>query len=117
VTDFLSYIMGAFPHSTLRRLTFSPQTNSVPEAEIGDVILYDWYGNSSVWDWYYLQHAALIVGFDKNHGPRVAEWGTNGTKPTPYPSRFWTWSKLHNEWLHEEYPKVEAFLLHIDTSP
>lgn len=116
VPDFVSYIMGTFPHSTLRKLTFSASTNSVPEAEAGDVIVYDWSGSSSVLAYYYLAHAALIVGFDKNHGPRVAEWGTNGTHPTPYPSRFWTWSKLHNEWLQQEYPKVEAFLLHIDTS-
>jgi hypothetical protein len=108
--------MGAFPHSTLRKLTFSPTTNSVPDAQEGDVILYDWYGHSSVIAWAYLQHLALIVGFDKGHVPRVAEWGTNGLKPTPYPSRSWTWSKLKGEWLQTEHPKVQAFLLHIDTS-
>jgi hypothetical protein len=114
VPDFVSYIMGAFPKSTLRQLTFSPKTNSVPDAQEGDVIVYDWYGHSSVFAWAYMQHVALVVGFDKNHGPRVAEWGTNGTKPTPYPSRFWTWSKLRGEWLQEEYHgKVQAFLLHI----
>jgi hypothetical protein len=116
VPSFLSYIMGAFPHSTLRKLNFSPQSNSVPDAQIGDVIAYDWYGHSSVLAYAYMQHLALVVGFDKNHSPRVAEWGTNGLNPTPYPSRFWTWSKLKNEWLADEYSHVQAFILHIDTS-
>lgn len=51
VPDFVSYIMGAYPHSYIRQLKFSPSTNSVPDGQPGDVILYDWYGNSSVLGW------------------------------------------------------------------
>jgi hypothetical protein len=113
VPSFVSYIMGAYPHSTFTHLTFSPQTNGVPKAQLGDVIVYDWSGRSSTMDWAHLAHASLIVGFDHENQPRVAEWGIDGENPTSYSSRFWTWSAKSRTWLVSKYKHVQAFLLHI----
>jgi hypothetical protein len=112
--EFLACILSGYPRSTLRQLPLSPTTQSVPDAQLGDVILFDWRGQSTALEWTYLRHAALIVDFAAGHGPLVAEWAIDGRKPNTCPSRFWTWSARSREWLAVKYPRAQAFLLHIE---
>jgi hypothetical protein len=112
---FLQYILRTYSHSTYRQLDMSAKGNNVvADAQIGDVIAYDWEGESSSKRFSGIDHAAVITGFASGHYPLVSEWSVDGKKPTPYVSRGWTWSKLSGKWLQSKYPKVQAFLLHID---
>jgi hypothetical protein len=115
VPSFVEYILGAYPRSTFTEISLSG--NKVPAAQPGDVIAYDWYGQSSVHSFKNLRHLSLVTSIVSGEYPDVAEWSIyDGTQPTPYVSRGWTWSQKSHQWLQKEYPKVQAFLLHIDTS-
>lgn len=116
---FVTYIRKTFPHSTLTQLNLAAGHTSVPAAQPGDVILYDWNGKSSVDNWSNIDHAALVM-WDAPHSqyPEVAEWGADDFlawgRAVNYQSRGWTWSKVSNKWLQEKHPKTQAFLLHIN---
>ena len=115
VPNFTQYILSIYPHSTFTQLNL--RSNKVPAAQPGDVIAYDWYGRSSVHNLRNLQHVSLVVGIASGEYPEVSEWSVDeGRQPTPYVSRGWTWSQKTHKWLQQEYPRVQAFLLHIDTS-
>jgi hypothetical protein len=114
--NFVRAIRAAFPRSTYTQLTFSSKTNAVPHAQVGDVIVYDWYGKSSLKNYDNLQHASLVTSIASGSYPQVSEWSIgDGREPSPYVFRGWTWSKLSNKWLQSKYPKIQAFLLHIDS--
>lgn len=114
--DFVRYIRSAFPRSTYTQLTFSNTTNAVPQAKVGDVIVYDWDGTSSLKNHDHVRHASLVTSIASGSYPQLSEWSIgDGREPTPYVARGWNWSKLSNKWLHSKYPKIQAFLLHIDT--
>ncbi len=115
VPNFIQYILSTYPRSTFTQLNL--RGNRVPAAQPGDVIAYDWYGHSSVHNLSHLQHVSLVVGIASGEYPEVSEWSVDeGREPTPYVSRGWTWSEKTHKWLQQEYPHVQAFLLHIDTS-
>jgi hypothetical protein len=114
---FVRYILNTYPRSYYRQLHFGPSGNAVAGAQVGDVITYDWDGDTAGGNLDGLNHAALITRIDATGYPLVSEWSANGTKPTPYTERGWTWSKLHNHSLATLYPHVRAWLLHIDTRP
>jgi putative amidase-like protein len=114
VPDFVNYILQQYPRSTFTQLNL--RGNKVPAAQPGDVIAYDWYGKSSTRNRSNLQHLSVVTGIARGEYPTVSEWSIfDGTEPTPYVSRGWTWSEKNHEWLQEEFPQVQAFLLHIDT--
>jgi hypothetical protein len=121
VPNFVSYIRTTYPDSTFTRLNF--RVNNVPTAQPGDAIVYAENGGASVGNASTidsaLDHAALVV--DDARGtqyPEVAEWGANDHGPiggaVKYTRRGWTWSDVSHEWLQVKYPKIQAFLLHID---
>ncbi|HEV3310273.1 MAG TPA: amidase domain-containing protein [Chloroflexota bacterium] len=115
VPNFVQYILSTYPHSTFTEISLTG--NKVPAAEPGDVIAYDWEGKSTINNFTNLKHLALVVSISPGQYPDVAEWSIyNGTQPTPYVSRGWTWSEKTHKWLQKEYPGMKAFLLHIDTS-
>ncbi len=110
---FIEYIRHTYPHSTYTQISLSG--NKVPAAESGDVIAYDWGGKSSVRNISNIEHVSLITRIASGQYPEVAEWSIyNGTQLTPYIERGWTWSQKTHKWLQQEYPKVQAFLLHIN---
>jgi uncharacterized protein YraI len=110
---FIGYILHAYPHSTYTEISL--RGNKVPAAEPGDVIAYDWEGKSGVHDASNIDHLSLVTRIASGQYPEVAEWSIySGTVPTPYVERGWTWSQKSHKWLQQEYPKVQAFLLHIN---
>jgi hypothetical protein len=116
VQDFVSYLRAHFS-TTLTNITADFKTNAVPQAEPGDIILYDWGQGEGI------SHATFIVDLASGDYPEVAEWGQFNTSElitrifpnkSSYVKRGWTWSAVHNEWLQKEYPHVKAYLLHIN---
>jgi hypothetical protein len=90
---------------------------NVPGAQIGDIIVYDWDGESSTKNLDGLDHAAFITAFAANNSkyPQVSEWSANGSKASTYVDRGWTWSQISGMWLQEKtHHHVQAFLLHVD---
>jgi hypothetical protein len=71
-----------------------------------------------------LDHMAFVVGIAPGQYPDVSEWGQFDffshpwykiTHPSsPYAERGWTWSAMHGEWLQQEHPVMNAYLLHIN---
>lgn len=113
VQPLLNYLLGAYPASQFEAL--DPAANAVPDAQLGDVIAYDWEGDGT-WD-----HLALVTGFADGQYPLVSEWGSSTDHlsfhpSVPYVQRGWTWSQNTNQWLQTEYPNVRMALLHIDTT-
>ena len=95
--------------------------NSVPSAEPGDVIAYDWDGNGSY------DHVALVTGIADHQYPLVSEWGVGQTLPgtditnpwhswADYSQRGWTYSENDGTWLQVSHPNIRATLLHIDSA-
>jgi hypothetical protein len=106
--DLKDYIMETYPESTFTQLNFND--NSVPQAQPGDIIFYDW-GDG------YLNHATLVV--DDAPGteyPEVSEWGNVNAAGESYPSvkQGWTFSRVYNLWIQKAYPGATAYLLHIN---
>lgn len=101
---FVAYLRSRFPVANYR-LDF--KTSAVPQAQIGDVIAYDWEGDGHV------DHVAFVVNIGKNQYPDVAEWGVSGSRRTPYKKRGWSWSELSHNWMSKVYPKGRATLIHI----
>lgn len=108
-TALVQYLLNTYPNSSSRELNFSQ--NSVPDAQEGDIIAYDWAGDGET------DHLAMIVDKAPGEYPEVAEWSVyGGTRPTPYANRGWTRSEINNKWLQEVQPGVKATLIHLDTS-
>jgi hypothetical protein len=86
----------------------------------GDLILYDWGQGDGI------SHVAFVVDVASGNYPVVSEMGQfdfgllNAAinkihhVTSPYTSRGWTWSALHKVWLQKRYPKMKAYLLHIN---
>ncbi|MCK9928828.1 amidase domain-containing protein [Frankia sp. Mgl5] len=87
--------------------------NAVPEAQVGDIIAYDWHLPDDGEDG--ISHLAIITEISPGQYPQVTEWGTTEDEETRsrYERRRWTYSKNDNQWLEEKYEGVTAVLLHI----
>ena len=82
-------------------------TNSVPQAALGDLIVYDWTNDGT------LDHMAIVTGFRSGDYPLASEmgqfdWTTHpwyyADHPTSsYIQRGWTWSQQNNEYLEKTY--------------
>ena len=92
-------------------------SNAVPEAEVGDIIAYDWEGDGD------FDHLTIVTSIDDGSYPYVAEWGTTnvleGTVANDYVERGWTYSENDDAWLqdpnrHHPSPNVTAALFHIN---
>jgi hypothetical protein len=122
VQPFLNYIQQHF--STTWKPLGDMSQNAVPEAQLGDIIAYDWG------DGHGITHLAFIVDIAPGDYPVVAEmgqfdWGTLdwaaskvGLYPSsPYVKRGWTWSEKDNIWLQKKEHiagRARAYLLHIN---
>jgi hypothetical protein len=94
--------------------------NNLPKAKPGDLIAYVWHGDNlptGIESLGNVEHISVIVGNAPNNPqyPLVAEWGRN--KPTPYPTRGWTYSMKSKGWLEDEdgQHNMFAYLIHIRT--
>lgn len=112
VQHFLNYMDYKYPLSRFVRLDSDDfRNNRVPNADPGDVIIYDWEDDGDY------DHATFITNMASGEYPEVTEWGVyDGRKPTDYPRRGWTYSKASETWLQNKYPRVVAYLLDIDTT-
>jgi hypothetical protein len=100
-------------------ITSDLTTNAVPAAQPGDIIVYDWNDGGTQ-----LDHMSFVVDIASGQYPEVSEWGQFDftthpwykiTRPSsPYVERGWTWSAMQGEWLQQEHPGMQAYLLHIN---
>ena len=83
----------------------------VPEAQLGDLIAYDWSNDGTI------DHMSVVVNIGANDYPDVSEWGTAGGGGTrsKYVKRGWTWSENNHNWLQavDGNQGMTAWLLHI----
>lgn len=117
--SFLPYLR-AHASTTTIDITSDFKTNAVPQAEPGDLILYDWGNGEGI------SHVAFVVDIASGQYPEVAEMGQYDFGildaavnkvvhvRSSYVKRGWTYSAVHHEWLQKKYPHVKAYLLHIN---
>lgn len=108
--DFLKNYLKDSNRGVLRQLDFGK--NNVPDAELGDVIFYDWDNGADG----FADHAMMITSFSKD---------SNGTYRYPQVSghsqsvrdQGWTWSGYKRGWIEQKYKgskdKARAYLLHV----
>lgn len=89
---FVWYIHHTYPRSTYTQISVERGKTNVPQAQLGDVITYDWDSTASTTNPDDLDHAAVITGFAHNNPqyPLVSEWSANGSMALDYVNRGWT---------------------------
>lgn len=80
------------------------RANTVPDAQPGDLLVYDWNGDGE-WD-----HFAIVTDIASGNYPEVSEWGVNNS----YVKRGWTYSINDGTWLQVNNPNVVAELIHFN---
>ena len=81
-----------------------------PGAQIGDIVVYNW-GTGEGWS-----HLAIVTLIDPN-GLEVSDWSTNATNgllPSPVIMRNVAYSAVTHQWLNQEFPGVQAYLIHFN---
>ncbi|SDV00755.1 Putative amidase domain-containing protein [Microlunatus sagamiharensis] len=108
--EFLVYIQS---HYDVVATPLDFGTNSVPEAEVGDFIAYDWEGDGQV------DHLSFITNIASDQYPEVSEWGTGYTinrnipGPASYTKRGWTYSENDHGWFQAVgHENIKATLYH-----
>jgi uncharacterized protein YraI len=122
VKSLLSYIQQNFGVEPVD-ITPNLRTNAVPQAQIGDIVVYDWGQGEG------MSHLALVTGIASGSYPLVSEMGQYDMNPlhaalnkiihirSSYVSRGWTYSKVTPGWLQEKYPHMKAYLVHFNAGP
>lgn len=103
VQDLKRYLEGNFD-VTVTDLSSNFISNAVPEAELGDLIVYDW-GEGEGWS-----HFTMVTNIAPGQYPDVSEWGVGAS----YVKRGWTYSDNSGTWLQAVHPRVTAALIHIN---
>jgi len=105
------YLLTTYSKSRLEPIDFSPANNDPQDAEVGDLVFYDWGEGEGI------SHVAIVTKVDLSGYLEVSDWSTqdDGTQSSPVTMRGVTYSAVHHEWLQKRYPNVRAYLLHIDT--
>lgn len=97
--DYLkNYLVNEKSYATITELTWDQ--NDVPEAELGDIIMYDWDPDGVV------DHAMIITDFSGQY-PLVS----GHTRPAD--NQGWTYSKNSDKWIQEVFPGSRVYLVHI----
>jgi hypothetical protein len=123
-SKFLDFVRRNFSVSPTLDITTNLHTNAVPQAEIGDLILYAWEKHRGDG----ITHIALVVNIARDHYPEVSEMGQYDFDTihgivnkivhvhSTYVKRGWTWSVVHKVWLQKEKgnANMKAYLLHIN---
>ncbi|HKU18208.1 MAG TPA: CHAP domain-containing protein [Candidatus Saccharimonadales bacterium] len=107
-----NYLLSTYPRSHLEPIDFSPANNDPRDAQVGDLVFYNWGRGEGV------SHVAIVTQIEPSGYLDVSDWSTqeDGTLPSPVTMRGITYSAAHREWLQKRYPNVSAELLHIDTT-
>ncbi len=74
--------------------------NNVPQAQLGDIIAYEWGGTSPI------NHLMVVTGFSGQY-PLVSGHSNDVT------NQGWTYSNAEKNWIQVKHPKAVAFLIHI----
>ncbi|MDP9936860.1 hypothetical protein J2T11_003228 [Paenarthrobacter nicotinovorans] len=113
-SDILKNYLQDRSFGVLRELNF--KQNSVPDAQLGDVIFYDWDHGADG----FVDHTMIITGFSKDSNSKYRYPLVSGhSKPTS--DQGWTWSGYKGGWIEEKYREMKngspnqarAYLLHI----
>jgi len=104
VIEFYSYLTSHFDVTTVDLTPDRFRSNAVPEAWLGDLIVYDWDGDGT-WD-----HFTIVTAIAPGDYPEVSEWGVSNN----YVKRGWTYSVNSDRWLQRDNPNVTAQLIHIN---
>lgn len=109
-SEFMNYA-ETLPYVEIHRVGQIDGQEKLPEAKLGDIIMYDWDGHGVV------DHATIVTGFSKNNPqyPLVSGWSENEGKALWYSQRGWTWSEKSNQWIGVVEPDTKVRLLHIRT--
>lgn len=112
VESFARYILDEYPGASVT--TLEPDTfkaNKVANADVGDVMMYDWEGDGEI------DHASMITNIAEGQYPEVSGWseGSDGSQSVDYVRRGWTYSEVRDEWLQEKYPNATAYLIDLTT--
>jgi len=104
-----SYLVSESRSATIQELSWGQ--NNVPQAQLGDLIAYDWgtvlpngalkKGTDGIID-----HMMIITGFSGQY-PLVSGHSA------PTANQGWTWSKSNNKWYSAQYPGSRVYLVHI----
>ena len=103
------YLVTESRQATIQELSWGQ--NNVPQAQLGDLIAYDWgtidaNGNLKPGTDGIVDHMMIITGFSGQY-PLVS----GHTAPTA--NQGWTWSKSGNNWYSVVYPGARVYLVHI----
>ena len=104
--EFKEYLVNKAKYATIRELSWSQ--NDVPEAEVGDIILYDFNepgGDVGPVDGF-VDHAVIITGFSGKY-PLVSGH-TNAVR-----NQGWTYSNTNDKFIEQVVPGSRVYLLHI----
>lgn len=104
--EFKEYLVNKAKYATIRELSWSQ--NDVPEAEVGDIILYDLNepdGDAGPVDGF-VDHAVIITGFSGKY-PLVSGH-TNAVR-----NQGWTYSNTNDKFIEQVVPGSRVYLLHI----
>ena len=104
VVDLKAYLESHYSVTVVLLNSERFRSNAVPEAEIGDLIVYDW-GEGKGWS-----HFTMVTSIAPGQYPEVSEWGASAS----YVKRGWTYSDNSDKWLQLSHPDVRAALIHID---
>jgi hypothetical protein len=117
--NFLSYFRPRYS-TTQYDITANLHSNAVPQAEPGDLILYDWGKGEGI------SHVSFVVDIASGDYPEVSEMGQFDMNlldaglnkivhiKSKYVKRGWTYSEVNHNWLQVKYPHMKAYLLHIN---
>ena len=104
VVDLKAYLESHYSVTVVPLTQERFYSNAVPEAELGDLIVYDW-GEGEGWS-----HFTMVTSIAPGQYPEVSEWGVSAS----YVKRGWTYSENSGDWLQANHPRVQAALIHIN---
>ena len=106
------YLVSQSKSATIQELSWGQ--NNVPQAQLGDLIAYDWgtvdaNGNVKAGTDGIIDHMMIITAFSGQY-PLVS----GHSAATTNPGQGWTWSKSNNKWYSAQYPGSRVYLVHIN---
>lgn len=93
-----NYLVNETGQGTLTQISY--EDRSIPGAEAGDLVLYDWNADG------FVDHIAFIVATGPSE-TLVAQHTPNQV------DKGWNWSSTGNNWLSQTAPSTRVYLLHI----
>ena len=103
--DFKNYLVNESAFATIKELSWTQ--NDVPEAELGDLIVYDLHGpKEQAGADGVIDHVMVITKFSGQY-PEVSGHTAD------VENHGWTHSQYFNTWMEKAYPGARVYLIHI----